>query len=194
MTFRSTLDAALAAADLQEIDAICDRFESAWRAGRRPDLASFLSEAPPGGLALLFRDLLNLDLEFRVKSGETLDAQSYIQKFPELADHVDAAFARRRDNPSLTRLGQRTDWAGGSTVSSLNKSDPAIEASPWDQFTMGAPTTPVVRGYEILGELGRGGMGIVFKAHQVALNRAVALKMIKRRKMKEKKKKKKRSI
>ena len=93
MTFRSTLDAALAAADLHEIDAICDRFESAWRAGRRPDLASFLSEAPPGGLALLFRDLLNLDLEFRVKSGETLDAQSYIQKFPELADHVDAAFA-----------------------------------------------------------------------------------------------------
>ena len=72
MTFRSTLDAALAAADLHEIDAICDRFESAWRAGRRPDLASFLSEAPPGGLALLFRDLLNLDLEFRVKSGETL--------------------------------------------------------------------------------------------------------------------------
>jgi hypothetical protein len=179
MTFRSTLDAALAAADLHEIDAICDRFESAWRAGRRPDLASFLSEAPPGGLALLFRDLLNLDLEFRVKSGETLDAQSYIQKFPELADHVDAAFALRRDNPSLTRLGQRTDWAGGSTVSSLNKSDPAIEASPWDQFTMGAAATPVVRGYEILDELGRGGMGIVFKAHQVALNRAVALKMIK---------------
>src|SRR5207244_2718746 len=83
---------------------------------------------------------------------------------------------------SVSKAGSNRDMLDGSIGSAMVAAttlttQPRVESSV-SPYRPADGEWPVIAGYEILGVLGRGGMGRVYKARQTSLKRLVALKVI----------------
>ncbi len=86
---------------VRDIDQICDRFEAAWKEGRAPRVEDFLGPAGGDRAALLLRELVPLEIAYRVAAGDDVRAEEYRARFPTLpADWIARAIARERKPPA----------------------------------------------------------------------------------------------
>ena len=94
---------------------------------------------------------------------------------PELQAEVDRLLAgdARADEDGFLRV---PDALSSTQDQVCDRFEATWREGDWPQIAANPP--PEIPGYEILSELGRGGMAVVYKAHQLRLNRLCDLKMI----------------
>jgi WD40 repeat protein len=109
-------------------------------------------------------ELVYTEFALRAERGEEPDPATWYTRFPQWQDR-------------LRRLFQVHEELCRDTVPDTEP----VDRVPTPPLPAGLPAEPPPRrvgSYELLAEIGRGGMGVVYQARQAGLNRLVALKMI----------------